>query len=207
MYCNLLDRADIETLSKSKEVWSCLRCNSEIFPFNSNFANSDDEEILVPQPDPVLKPFFLAANSSISENDQNLHEKLVDKIDCRYFDCNEFNKSFSNPQDLSFLHLNIASLAKRLDNFTNLPNSLYHQFKIIGISETRISSQSIAHNLNHPGYTFHLLKLSLQLEELVSIFQMMSTLKYVMIYLLLSINPNVLNLLLLKFLLIINPIL
>ena len=150
-----MDRTDIESLSNSKEVWSCLRCNSENFPFNSSF---DDEDGFVPQTDSALKPFFLAANSSVSENDENFHEELVNKIDCRYLDCNEFNKSFSNSQNLSFLHLNIASLSKHLDNFTTLLNSLYHQFKIIGISETRISSQSIEHNLNIPGYISHFTK-------------------------------------------------
>ncbi|KAG1676192.1 Suppressor of lurcher protein 1 [Nymphon striatum] len=47
---------------------------------------------------------------------------------------------------LSFFHLNISSLYKHLDNFSLLLDSLDFRFQIIGISETRITSNSIPHN-------------------------------------------------------------
>ena len=130
----------------------CLECNSVN---RTCFANGNCDKFSVNQ----NHSFFQSVNMSLLENKNPQTDEDVypaSKTKCKYFDCDEFNNTFSNSQNsLSFLHLNIASLAKHFDNFLNFLNSLKCQFKIIGISETRISSQSIPHNVNIPGYKFY----------------------------------------------------
>ena len=70
-------------------------------------------------------------------------------------DISTFNSKFKNSNNLSFLHLNIASLPKHFDDFTVLLDSLTTRFHVIGISETRLNDTSVsAHNLEIPGYSF-----------------------------------------------------
>ena len=81
-----------------------------------------------------------------------LDGELSDK--CEYYDCNEFKSSFLDSSKLSFFHLNINSLSKHFDDLTALMKELNFAFKIIAITETRITTNSIPFNHNFPNYTF-----------------------------------------------------
>ena len=84
-----------------------------------------------------------------------LLEQNNKKINCKYYDIDSFNNEFTKRHDnLPLIHLNIRSLPKHFDNFQDLLNSLNCRFKIIGLSETRLTSSScIPHNLELEGYS------------------------------------------------------
>ena len=103
-----------------------------------------------------LDLFNLNINSNINP-DTNF---LCKQIRCNYYSPHKFcdlKKSTSN-SCLSFLHNNIRSLKRNLDNFQNhLLHELSFSFTIIGLSETRITnadSNSLTFNPNIPGYNF-----------------------------------------------------
>ena len=95
-----------------------------------------------------------SGSSQVSAKDLLLEQNNA-KIHCRYFDLESFNKQFAKRNDNpSLIHLNIRSLPKHFDNFQDLLNSLKCRFKIIGLSETRLTSSScIPHNLELEGYS------------------------------------------------------
>jgi len=64
------------------------------------------------------------------------------RTECRYLDCSEFNSILLTSNNLSFFHLNMNSLYKHFDNLSSLLNDLKHDFKIIAITETRITESS-----------------------------------------------------------------
>jgi hypothetical protein len=77
--------------------------------------------------------------------DQNLHNNIA-KHDCRYFSPHSFDlqvaKITNKKTALSFLHNNVRSLKKNLENLQNhLLSEFNFQFNIIGVSETRIVDQ------------------------------------------------------------------
>lgn len=113
--CNLLNIQDFRILTNSSEVWSCLKCNSDIFPFNSCPENFDGDWN-PSQHDPKLLSFFRDANSTSSNDNNNTdeHDGFVEKLDCKYFNCDEFKSSFSNCKGMSFLHLNIIVLYRNI---------------------------------------------------------------------------------------------
>lgn len=99
-----------------------------------------------------LESFFGSANAL--NTNLSLDNGSVE-LDCNYFDCAKFNSSFSYSKDLSFFHLNINSLAKHFDDLDFLLKELNHNFKIIGITETRITNSAPSiHNFEMPGYSF-----------------------------------------------------
>ena len=57
-------------------------------------------------------------------------------MNCKYYDV----KEFSNSKNLSFFHLNIGSLTLNFDELKLLYNQLSHKFGVIGITETKFSS-------------------------------------------------------------------
>ena len=67
--------------------------------------------------------------------------------------CFDFKNAYKDINGISLFHLNINSLAKHFDNLGTLLKQLGHKFKIIAITETRISSEGIPHNLDIPNYS------------------------------------------------------
>ena len=136
--CNFLTFRDLQFINF--EAWNCFKCNCDLFPFNTEFSRSFNCDI----------DFLNDANSLI-------HSWLLDSeyiIDCRYYDYNSFISSNFSDTAMSFFHLNISSLPKHFDNLLNLFDSLQYQFKVIGISETRISDSNIgSHNVEISGYS------------------------------------------------------
>ena len=98
--------------------------------------------------------FFTDCNTLLSET-PHLNSFELDSINCEYMDISTFNSKFKNSNNLSFLHLNIASLPKHFDDFAVLLDSPSTRFHVIGISETRLNDISVsAHNFEIPGYSF-----------------------------------------------------
>ena len=76
-------------------------------------------------------------------------------MDCRYLDCREFNLLAHKLDSLSFFHLNINSLSKHFDNLLTLCNDLKSQFKIIALTETRLTSLNKSlNNFSFSEYSF-----------------------------------------------------
>ena len=63
---------------------------------------------------------------------------------CKYYNNEQLKELVSdknNSKGLSLLHLNISSLPYHIDEFRNLLNELNSNFKIIGITETRLTTK------------------------------------------------------------------
>ena len=52
----------------------------------------------------------------------------------------DISQCFPNKQSFSILNCNVRSLSKNYNNFTNMLSNLYHPFSLIGLSETKITS-------------------------------------------------------------------
>ena len=63
-------------------------------------------------------------------------------LDCRYYDSSSFNNKFSKNTSTFFFHLNINSLNFHFDELEVFLNSLNSNFDVIGLSETRILSNT-----------------------------------------------------------------
>ena len=74
--------------------------------------------------------------------------------DCNYYETSQFKTNFPISESLSFFHLSISSLPKHFENLTALLQELEADFKIIGITETRLKTDTLPHNLDIPKYTF-----------------------------------------------------
>ena len=129
------------------QVGSCIKCNCELFPFGLCYELDANNFRLN-----YFHPFF-SDISKIGEIYETYRDFSINSLECRYLDCNDFNLTFSNcSSHLSFLHLNISSLPKHFDIYTSLLNSLNHEFKVLGFSETRLTDSSIPHNLDIDRY-------------------------------------------------------
>lgn len=141
--CNLLSSRDFDVLSNSdpNEVWSCLKCNSEILPFCSDQSS----EVFAPNPNLDSSLFFTKLNSIEANFSDTSEDEPFGTSDCKYYNVNEFNSVFTNQTKspyLSFLHLNINSLPKHFEELQEVLDSIEHNFSIIGISESRISNST-----------------------------------------------------------------
>ena len=168
-WCNLPYYPSVEI-----DVGSCLKCNCELFPLSiCNDINSQDKS---------LNYLHYQYRSLIPFQKQSLETNM--DVKCRYTDCDDFKSIYSSNSysGLSFLHLNICSLAKNFDMLTNFLDSLNFEFGVIGISETRILNSSIPHNLEIQTTLLLLLKLNLLLGALPFIFQTTWHLYLVKIY-------------------------
>ena len=93
-------------------------------------------------------------DSGVTETESYFNEP---NITCRYVDCSDFNKSYKGIKGISIFHLNINSLSKHIESLSTLLEKLI-PFEIIAITETRISNDSISHNLEIPNYSCVLTK-------------------------------------------------
>ena len=149
--CNSLNSIDFTLLSNTdpNETWSCIKCNSEIFPFSDEHMPEENSDT-----DLNTNPFLLRDNSSDDDEEDEEQE-----IDCKYYDdislntaLNQISESQLSPT-LSLFHLNTCSLSKNLDEI-NILNSLNFDFDILGFSETRLNSHSVIPDIE--GYRgFH----------------------------------------------------
>lgn len=95
----------------------------------------------------------------------NIHQNFTDDLNfanrCNYYSPHSFNcmknsSDYSKNNYFSLLHTNIRSLRANLENFqTHLLEELNYKFNIIGITETRITNDTIVDfNPSLPNYNF-----------------------------------------------------
>ena len=103
-------------------------------------------------------------NLNIDSNanpDRNLN---IQPIQCKYYSPHSFSQSFkkqspalSNNSQFSFLHNNVRSLRRNLENFqVHLLDELQLHFNVIGVTETRITNFNIPLDFDPsiPNYNF-----------------------------------------------------
>ena len=144
--CNFLNSNDIIKL-KSSETWSCIDCNSVLFPFQGT-----DERSLN-----VEEDFYLDVNLKVEA--PSTFDEPLGVTNCKYYEYEQLNlelsKLSSNTKPgLSFFHLNSVSLVKHLDEINILLNSINENFSVLGFSETKLNQFSLLPEID--GYTgFH----------------------------------------------------
>ena len=78
-----------------------------------------------------------------------------ENIKCKYYTTEQFkeNSFDKHNNQMTLLHLNISSLPYHIDEFTELLSDLEINFKIIGITESRLTTKKDPMNdINIPGY-------------------------------------------------------
>ena len=108
----------------SCEMWVHFKCNHLNQVEIDSLVDSDDSE-----PWACIKCNINALN-------------YIDNS-CEYYDSSSFISKNFDHKSLSFMHLNISSCDKHFDNFHTFLHNLKFPFDIIGLTETRIKSESI----------------------------------------------------------------
>ena len=103
-------------------------------------------------------------NSTLHANKSNSNYKIVifnvkehnDLFEtCDYFDVNSFNNSFSSSiNNLFVIHLNIRSLQKNMDKFSDYIRTFDKQPDITALLETKLKPDTMYSNIDLDGYAF-----------------------------------------------------
>ena len=101
----------------------------------------------------LLNKFIKQISNLIIENTDPENENTNF---CKYYDLDKFSKAkFKSEQNLSILHLNIASLQYHIDDLKILIQSLDFKFDILAISESKLKRFTIPNiNINIPNYQY-----------------------------------------------------
>ena len=137
----------------------CNNCMSTALPFMS-IEDDDFLEIIHPtyynqlnlKHNYILNNLNNISNHLLSNDPDilfpNSHSPYINHE--QFLKDNEKNKS----DDLSLFHMNTVSLYKKIDEIRELTSSLKNPLKCIGISETRLTHNSIL-NVDIPNYNFY----------------------------------------------------
>jgi len=160
--CNYLDLTEYNRLKKCSLDWFCTNCLKEILPFQKLTTNeliplttkgitlteAQASHHISPQLQTHLNNLskFLNDNSSNNtedaEDNGNHDNDLVNPINCKYYDYDEFGAAkFSSSKSFSILHYNIHSIQKHIESLRTLLLMLESdkfEFDIIAISESKI---------------------------------------------------------------------
>lgn len=173
--CNVLSVKEYNYFSRTNDLWLCLYCRSEIFPFTSlqdhelveQLVFNSNTECLCSDNISRLKmgslPSFdistlINHNSTLSSIDTDLQLPSLTKFG--YYSIHEFHsnediQSTICPRAFSVLHFNIRSLAANFDAFHQMLSDMNHSFSITGLSETKINVGVDPYiNTDLPGYCF-----------------------------------------------------
>ena len=161
--CNFLNSIDAKIIENQNQSWQCLDCSRKIFPFielndykfdaaannGHAFSVADDKLSFIPPRN--LTSLHNHFNNLASDNNDNPDNI----INCKYYDVDEMHQinELINDKSLSLFHLNISSLSKHIESLENLISSTKIEFDVIAISESRISNDSDASNLNLVNYS------------------------------------------------------
>ena len=150
--CNRTDIATYKKDNKNTDPIFCIKCQEEIIPFqkltdHQFFATSSkgidkylDSLNISVFPINRLKSFFKEVND-LSVNTRDDDDNITE-LNCNYVDINSFDHKV-NKKNLSFFHLNIASLTKHKEELETSLKMTDFKFDILGITETKIK-----HNKN-----------------------------------------------------------
>ena len=150
--CNKIENN--KNYDKRSEIFMCIQCNKDILPFpEKNITNNDTNNHAISND---LKIFFNEINNlNLNHSDSNDEETDISPLlNCKYIDITSLNQQKVNEKSFSIIHLNIASLAKNKDEFEACLSLLKFKFDIIGISETKIKSNTQPiYELGMKGYS------------------------------------------------------
>ena len=127
----------------------CKKCNIINFPF-SDLNNNQFFNII--KQDRILNDFKIHPYLNLSDSEKNIIDSLNNIINeggdnegetsfgCKYYDIDEFNNNFKNPDNFSILHLNIHSIQFHIEDLRLALQSINNKFDIIAISESKINA-------------------------------------------------------------------
>ena len=137
--CNNTCKKTYKCLKKDRTPWYCKLCIRSELPFstlnNTEFARLTKNKTIIHKKQIQESFTLLEKLNQFSENEN---------LTCKYYineRLKELNSEKNNSQSLSLLHLNISSLPYYIDEFTNLLNEINSNFKIIGITESRLTTK------------------------------------------------------------------
>lgn len=141
-------------LNRNGSTWKCSNCLQKQLPFSSI---SDENLKLALQGIEertqlnmrLLPQFSVRSLLEKIPGQAASFDEISHKYNCsKYFEVDEFLKhNFDDSTSLGFFHMNIASLTKHHEELAILLNILKYKFKVIGISETRLTTTSS--DINH----------------------------------------------------------
>ena len=147
----------------SKADRYCLKCQEEIIPFQSlsdqqfyasavKGLNNDIDHLKFSNSNNSLKSFFKDINNISGLNpEENDEDNDSPPINCSYVDIDSFNHK-NNKDNISFFHLNIASLLKNKEELETFLNMIDLQFNCIGITETKLKTMNPISSIDIDGY-------------------------------------------------------
>jgi len=141
-----------------RQNWYTPRENMAYLGLRTNLPTKKYLERLTSLHD--LNLFNLNIDSNVNP-DRNLN---IQPIQCKYYSPHSFSQSFkkqssalSNDSQFSFLHNNVRSLRRNLENFqVHLLDELQLHFDVIGVTETKITNFNIPLDFDPsiPNYNF-----------------------------------------------------
>ena len=142
-------------MERSGEPWVCLKCLSNNLPFSS----LDNNELYLELNNASLPESISSSISMPSFTIQSLLDKmpgqnfdtddfLSETITSKYFSPSHFLECKLPRNNLSMIHINIASLSKHIDELRSLLKILDHPFDIIGVTETRFHDDNPLTNIH-----------------------------------------------------------
>ena len=162
--CNKIDDVTFEKMKVNLDLFLCLKCKEDIFPFqklsDEQFFMTSEKGInkdvdllnMTIFPNNSLKTYFKdISNINVNATDEETEEPA---INCHYYDINSFN--YKNKKDsFSLFHLNIASLSKNKDELETILSMIDLKFDVVGITETLIKVGKPSIDVNINGYKYY----------------------------------------------------
>ena len=127
--CNRICKKTYQNLQNKDEQWYCIECFKHMIPY----SNLNDHELMQ-----LLKgkniSNFLSQPSNIFEqlNKIEIENNESNENSSNYYNIDEFNNLNKKKNDLSILHLNIASLQYHLDDLHAILSESKTKFDFIG---------------------------------------------------------------------------
>ena len=144
-----------------KDNWYCIKCVNSHLPFGI----LNDKQFYINSKGILTESSLDNISFSLGESEKKIAKQIsniiiestdpaTDSNFCKYYETDTFaNKKFNSQQNLSILHLNIASLQFHFDSLLVLLEVLDFSFDCIAISETKININTLpAKDLNIPNY-------------------------------------------------------
>ena len=145
--CNNICKKTHRGLKKDPTPWFCKSCMQKEIPF----SNINDTEYIHLTKDLKVKPKKLT-KETIFEKLNLLSDN--ENITCKCYTTEQFKENGFDKHNnqMTLLHLNISSLPYHIDEFTELLSDLKINFKIVGITESRLTTKKDPmNNINIPG--------------------------------------------------------
>ena len=150
IYCNNICKNTYQKLKKDNNPWLCKLCLQKKVPFsslnNTEFSRLLNGKSIIPKKELKATPKIFEKLNIFTEN-----ENLV----CKYYSNQQFEKLKKDNQDKNIfsLHLNTSSLPYHIDTLTNLLYDLGFNFKVIAITESRLTTKKDPKNfIEIPDY-------------------------------------------------------